>query len=283
MSSAPLDATPAAAGRRPRLARTACRAGPALIAPLIAASIPLAAQEQPTQPTLPPHFAITNARIVTVTGPTLEDGTVVVRNGVIRAVGDDIGVPSDAWIVDGEGLTVYPGLIDGFGTLGHPSARDGAAAGDDGDDGDDGGDDEAHSWGPEDRPGTFTWTTAADGLDADDDRIAEWREAGFTTALTTRERGLFPGQAAVVNLAGERGRAMVVEPSVAQRINLRGDGYDGYPGSLMGSFAYIKQLYLDADHYDRAWSAYERDPRGMARPEYDRTLEPLRDRSPVLF
>ncbi|MBW3535303.1 MAG: amidohydrolase family protein [Gemmatimonadetes bacterium] len=235
----------------------------------------LAAQEQPTRPDLPPHFAITDARIVTGTGQTLERGTVVVRDGVITAVGSNVGVPADAWRVDGAGLTVYPGLIDAMTTLGHPAARD--------EDRRSGGDDVEHSWGPEDRPGTFTWTSAADGLDESDPRIERWRNAGFTTALSTLERGFLPGQAALVNLAGDRGRSMVVANNLAQRINLSAPGFPGYPGNILGSFAYIKQLYMDADHYDAVWSAYEANPRGRTRPEYDQALEPLRNPRPVLF
>jgi imidazolonepropionase-like amidohydrolase len=238
------------------------------------------AQEQPTRPTPPPHFAITGARIVTVSGPVIERGTVVVRDGVIQAVGANVRVPADAWVIDGAGLTVYPGLIDAFTTLGHPERRGGGGPGGQGG-GPNGG--TPHSWGAEDRPGTFTWLTAADDLDTTDVRIEKWRDAGFTTALTTRPVGLFPGQAAVIDLAGERGRTMVVEPAVAQRINLNGRGYSGYPASLLGVFAYVKQLYFDAKHYDQVWSAYERDPRGRPRPEYDRALEPLRTPRPVLF
>src|SRR5690606_37837520 len=101
---------------------------------------------------------------------------------------------------------------------------------------------------------------------------------------STRSAGLFPGQAAVIVLgAAERGRELVVSPSVAQRINLSGQGFPGYPGSLLGVFAYIKQLYFDAQHYDRAWTAYEANPRGQPRPEYDPTLEPLRRPATVLF
>ncbi|HEX7050838.1 MAG TPA: amidohydrolase family protein [Longimicrobiales bacterium] len=244
------------------------------MAALLLAAAPAWGQTQPTRPRVPPHFAITNARVVTVSGPTLKAGTIVVRDGVIEAVGENVAVPSDAWVIDGSGLTVYPGLIDAFGTIGHPEPRGGGGGSDEG---------APHSWGPEDRPGTFTWTTAADDLDETDERITQWREAGFTSAVSTRARGLFPGQAAVIDLAGDRGREMVVAPSVAQRINLNGSGYEGYPGSLLGVFAYIKQLYLDAEHYDRVWSAYERDPRGMSRPGYDRTLEPLREPQPVLF
>ncbi|HEY8470168.1 MAG TPA: hypothetical protein VIL18_11025, partial [Longimicrobiales bacterium] len=179
---------------------------------LAAAAVPFAAaaakaQPQPTRPETPPHFAITNARIVPVSGPTIERGTVVVRNGLISAVGANVRAPADAWVIDGTGLTVYPGLMDAFTTLGHPDRRDGQASSSS--------NQQQYAWGPEDRKGTFTYLTAADGLDPTDSRIAQWRNAGFTTALATRSQGIFPGQAAVIVLAGERGREMVVSPSVA--------------------------------------------------------------------
>jgi len=48
---------------------------------------------------------------------------VVVRNGLIEAVGENVQVPADAWVVDGEGMTVYPGLIDALSTVGMPAPR----------------------------------------------------------------------------------------------------------------------------------------------------------------
>ena len=71
-------------------------------------------------------YAITNARIVTVSGPKIEHGTVVIRNGLIAAVGDKVSAPSDARVIDGSGLTVYPGLIDANTNLGLPEAARGA-------------------------------------------------------------------------------------------------------------------------------------------------------------
>jgi imidazolonepropionase-like amidohydrolase len=136
---------------------------------------------------------------------------------------------------------------------------------------------EQHSWGPEDRPSTFTWKRAADELDVGDDAIETWRAAGFTSVVATPERGLFPGQSAFVNLAGERPRDMVVETPTGMRVNFTARGtHQGYPSSLFGGIAYAKQLFLDARHYDQAWSIYDQSPRGKTRPEYDRTLEPLR-------
>src|SRR5687768_9358262 len=67
-------------------------------------------------------YAITNARIVTVSGSVIERGTVVIRNGLIAAVGANVNAPPDARVIDGTGLTVYPGLIDSYTDLALPAA-----------------------------------------------------------------------------------------------------------------------------------------------------------------
>src|SRR5260370_33537793 len=69
---------------------------------------------------MPTVLAIRNARVVTVSGPEITRGTVAVRNGLIEAEGDSVSIPQDAWIVDGEGLILYPALIGGVSTLGLP-------------------------------------------------------------------------------------------------------------------------------------------------------------------
>ena len=228
------------------------------------------AQAQATSPDQPGHFAIQGARVVTVSGGTIDNGTVVVRNGVITDVGRNVDVPADAWVIDGSGLTVYPGFIDALTDIGHPGGSPPRGGGS-------GGRETRYSWGPEDRPATTPWVNAADDLDGSDERIERWRSAGFTTVIASPSEGIFPGQSAVINLAGERPGDMVVKTRVALRVNLsRGGSVRGFPGSLMGVFAYLKQVFLDAAHYDAAWSLYEDDPRGLERPEYDRALEPIR-------
>lgn len=253
-------------------------------APVLASALAppaLAAQPRPTRPEDVRLYAISGARIVTVSGAVIDNGTVVVDDGVIGAVGAGVSAPPGAWVIDGSGKTVYPGLFDALTTLGHGSPpqqpRGGFGFG-----GGPGGaqpDPSTHSWGPEDRPGTSTWLTAADDIDADDDRFESWRNAGFTTVVSARHEGLVPGQAAVLNLRSfDRPREMVVATPVAMRVNLRDQSrtYTGYPGSPMGVFAYLKQLYYDAKHYYDAWAAYEADPRGKRRPEWDMALEPIR-------
>ena len=259
---------------------------------LFLAALPatIQAQPRPTRPDVPRHYAITGARIVTVSGPTLERGTVVVRDGVITAVGADVSVPEGVWVLDGSGKTVYPGFVDALTNLGHPAERAArAAGGEESPFGPTGPIDESkHSWGPEDRPGTHSGTSAAEDLSPADERIAKWRNAGFTSVLSTKNDGLVTGQAAVLDLGGYvRPREMVVATPVAMHLKLEDRSYTGYPNSLMGSFAYLKQLYLDAQYYDRVWDAYSADPRGKARPEWDAALEPIRHQLevgyPVLF
>src|SRR5215510_11353604 len=63
-------------------------------------------------------YAIKGGTVVTVTGATIQKGTVIIRNGLIEAVGADIPVPGDARVIDATGMTVYPGLIDSYSNVG---------------------------------------------------------------------------------------------------------------------------------------------------------------------
>ena len=67
-------------------------------------------------------FAIVGARIVTVSGAVIENGTVVIQNGKITAVGAGASVPSGAERIDGKGLSVYPGMIDAASAMGRPKS-----------------------------------------------------------------------------------------------------------------------------------------------------------------
>ena len=70
----------------------------------------------------PQYFAIRGAKVVPVSGPPLENATIVMAHGIITAIGKDVTIPPDAWIIEGKGLTVYPGLFDAFTDVGLPSA-----------------------------------------------------------------------------------------------------------------------------------------------------------------
>ena len=139
------------------------------------------------------------------------------------------------------------------------------------------------SRGPEDRPSTNSWLRAADLVNPGDRRIEDARAAGFTNAVMFPTSGIFAGQGAVLNLAGEK-RRMVVATPAGQYVAFASRGYtSGFPNSLMGALAYVRQVYLDAAHYRLERQAYERRAPGAKRPEYDRALEGVLDSPRVLL
>ena len=104
------------------------RGAAAVLALLLAGLLPDPAAAQRDfrrlqQPTPPPYFAIQDARVVTVSGQTMDRATVVVEDGVITAVGRDVNVPARARVIDGSGLTVYPGMVNALSSWGHAAAR----------------------------------------------------------------------------------------------------------------------------------------------------------------
>jgi hypothetical protein len=243
-----------------------------------------------------PAVAIHNAKIVTVSGSVINKGTVVVRNGLIEAVGENVAVPADAMLVEAEGLTVYPGLIDALSTWGQgaPAATATAGRGGRGTTSTPATSTVAQSAapparGPEDRPQTTSWLKIADEISAADRRIETARGAGFTTAVTFPTRGIFAGQGAVIDLVtGEKPGEMIVASPVGQYISIGAGGRGGgmgrsFPGSLMGYIAYVRQIYLDADHYKLVKDAYAKNPVGMTRPDYDRALEGVLDSPRILL
>lgn len=233
----------------------------------------------------PKLMAIRDAKIYPVSGSVIEKGTVLVRNGLIEALGANVTVPADAWVVDGKGLTVYPGLIDALSNWGVPAAAApagrGAATGTPNADGprvqflDDGG--------PEERPATNSWITAADQVQPNDRVIAAARQAGYTSAVVFPASGIFAGQGSLLNLAGEKSGEMVVASPVGQYLSFASRGFTQYPGSLMGVYAYVRQVYLDAAHYKSAKAMYAQNPRGLQRPAYDRALEGVLESPRILM
>ena len=223
-------------------------------------------------------YAITNARIVTVSGPAIERGTVVIRNGLIAAAGANVSAPSDARIIDGAGLTVYPGLIDSYTNLALPEAAPSPSPGGGGGAG--GGFFAAQQrpspGGPNSTqpPGLQPETMIEDVIRPGGNEIEASRSIGITTALTSPRTGIWMGQSALINLSGDTPQEMIVRSPIAMHVGftpLRG----AYPGSLMGVFSTLRQMMLDAQRYRDAIALYERSPRGMRRPEMDRSLAAL--------
>ena len=245
---------------------------------LMLAAMPLFAGPPPAPP---PFYAIENARVEVGDGTVIERATVVIENGTITAVGSDAAIPAHARVIDGEGLTVFPGLIDAMGSLPQPGRSGGGHAAGGPAPGGPRRRPDANSplpRGPEDRPQTTPWKRAADDLALDAEAVEAWRKAGFTAVAARAGQGLFPGRLSLVRF-GEPGadpEHQVVAPELAQMASFdTGGGFGSYPGALMGKIAYLRQVLLDAGHYAAAVASYEADPAGWRRPDFDRTLAPL--------
>jgi imidazolonepropionase-like amidohydrolase len=231
--------------------------------PRFAAAVTLLAACASLQAEVPSAIAIKDARVVTVSGEDLPKATVLLRDGLIQDVGAGLAIPRDTWVIEGAGLTVYPGFIDGLSRWGLAAAANTPAP-------------RAH--GPEDRPQTYSFQRAADLLDPADHRLEAARGAGFTAAATFPDRGIFEGLGAMIGLTGRRAREMVIAEPIGQQVTFRigrGPAGSGFPASLMGNIAYVRQLYLDLDHYKQA--------KETRRPEYDHALEGLAESPRVLL
>src|SRR5260370_3943473 len=122
----------------------------------------------------PQYFAIRGAKVVPVSGPPVENATVIISRGLITAVGKDVAIPPEAWVIEGKGLIVYPGLVDSFTDVGIPAAA--PASGEGGPRRPQEG-----ARGPEGRPLSTPGPTAAGGAGPTHQPIETRRSPGFPT------------------------------------------------------------------------------------------------------
>lgn len=183
---------------------------------------PLMAQTAPGAPPPATTYVIRNATVVTVSGPRISGGTVVMQRGRITAVGTDVAIPSGATVIDGTGLFVYPGFIDSGTQLG--LSEIGSVPG---------GEDrvEIGPFNPHD--------VALTAVNPHSELIPVARFNGITTALTAPQGGLISGQASLIDLFGWTGDQMAVKRLAGLVVNYprvggggrRGGGRAGGPAA----------------------------------------------------
>ncbi|HKD51410.1 MAG TPA: amidohydrolase family protein [Candidatus Acidoferrum sp.] len=204
---------------------------------------PAQAQSQP-QPSV---YAITHAKIFTLAGPPIEDGTLVIRDGKIGAVGSSVNVPAGAQVIDAKGLQVYPGLFDavtqmGLSEIGAVSATVDTT--------------EAGSYNPD--------VVAATAISPSSEHIPVTRASGITEVLAVPgggggrggDPGILGGQASAIHLAGWTIDEMLIKKSVAMVLN----------------FPEIQTQTFDFTTFSRREKPY-----AEAKQEYDRQINELTD------
>ena len=191
-------------------------------------------------------------------------------------------------------MTVYPGFIDSLSTAGLQvrTAPAGGGGGPGGGGGGGGGQAAAAAAAAAAQPSNSNYivgirpeVSAVDDLRAGEAQFDAVRNAGFTSAVTVARTGIFNGRSAVINLAGDSVSAMLVKEPYAEHVSFA--TVQGYPGSLLGTFAALRQMLLDAQRLQDWQKAYAANPKGMKRPNDDKSLEalmPLLNRQmPVVF
>lgn len=215
------------------------------------------ASSQAAEPILrPPGFrprgpgveAITAANIFTDPTTKLSPGTIVIRNGLIEAVGANVNIPAGARVWNLTNRTVYAGFIDAAVSLKSTNATRGLVAS------------STHFYGADNKTTERIGVEenrvtpqrhAVEGYSPDEKERDGMRELGFTAGNILGDRGIFRGSGGVVLFSDENPNAVVLKDGTFQFISFDTGGREGgYPSSLMGTLALIRQTFYDAKFYD---------------------------------
>ena len=232
-------------------------------------------------------YAITNAKIVTVSGADIERGTIVIgADGRIQAVGANVAVPAGARTIDATGAVVYPGMMDAATSMGLSEIPQGAASTVD--------ISEVGSFNPN--------AQAIFGLNPHSAHVGVTRVVGITHVASMPNGGIISGQAAIVNLAGWTAPEMQVNPNAALVINLprsgfAGRGFAAFAAAQQGNtqdanrvrerqLDSLRQILRDAEAYGNAIDASAKD-KSLPMVKRDVVLAALvpaiRGQMPVIF
>ena len=221
-------------------------------------------------------YAITQATIVPGPGRKIEKGTVLIKDGLITAVGQNLSIPADAILVKGDSIYVYAGFIDGLSRVGVVRPKEDLSKEKVKDPG---------NPSPE-RAGITPQNDVRNFLSPLDKSVEELRALGFTTAHVVPHGGMLSGTGAVISLGGSSADEMVVVSKSSLYSELT-PSEKVYPNTVIGVMAKWRELYRQASLTKSYESTYASNRSGIDRPATDRVLEafyPAIDkRIPVLF
>ncbi|MDB5137260.1 MAG: amidohydrolase family protein [Mucilaginibacter sp.] len=200
----------------------------------------------------PGLYAFTNATIVVSAEQTITNGTLLVKDRQIEAVGQDVKIPKGYINVDLKGKYIYPGLIDAYTTYGIPETpRQAFGAG--------GGGRAAQVY-TSTKPGAYGWNESIKPemnvkaiFHADATKAEEYKKNGFGAVQSLIHDGIARGTSVVVSLGDERDNELMLNDQAAAHYSFsKGTAATNYPSSLMGSIALIRQTYYDGQWYSKS-------------------------------
>ena len=195
--------------------------------------------------------AFTNAKIYVTPSQVIENGTLLIKDGKVVSTGTSVNIPANAVVIDVSGKSIYPSFIDVYSSFGvkKPERQGGGRR--------------SPQYDPS-REG-FYWNdhvmpeqNAIDHFKYDSKAASSLRKAGFGVVNTHMQDGIMRGTGSLIALSDAGGDATrVIDANSAQYLSLSKSvrSRQSYPGSIMGSMALIRQVYLDADWYAKGGSS----------------------------
>ena len=195
------------------------------------------------------YYAFTNATIIKDANTTLQNATLIIKQGKIVNVGNNLSIPPDAVVVNCEGKFIYPSFIDIFSDYGIPTTQreNNRAAGE--------------FFAPQQlnsaTKGAFGWnqaikseTEGAKLFSVDKIKAKTLRDIGFGAVVSHQKDGIARGSGVLVSLANDNDNLVVLKEKAAAYYSLsKGTSTQSYPSSMMGTIALLRQTYLDANWY----------------------------------
>lgn len=212
-------------------------------------------------------FVLTNVTIIVSPDKTIENGNIVVRDGIISAVGHNLILPNDLPLIDGNDRVVLPSFIDLYSTIGCPKPQVNYS-----------------NNSPQylsKKNGPYYWNEAIHPeidptalYSVDEVAINELHKMGFGFAVTHQNDGILQGTGTLVSLGKKNTKNQLIQPKIAAFYSFeKGMSQQEYPGSLMGSIALIRQTFYDADWYKH----------GQSTPNYSLDAVLAQEKLPSIF
>jgi imidazolonepropionase-like amidohydrolase len=231
------------------------------------------AQSDPTgKKRITSSFAITNATVFTEPGKAGVKSTILIQDGVIAGVGNNLSIPKEAKLIAGDSLFVYAGFIDGASNTGITKPKDPERP------------ENFVSSDPPDEIAGITPSRSAVDQFAMDSKVEELRKGGFTVLQIVPEGGMIAGKAAIMVLGNETSSNLIME-NTALTVSFKGSR-GMYPGTAAGVMAKFRDVYKNAELTKINSDKYASVP-GVKRPDIDDTFMGMKDviskSTPVMF
>lgn len=218
-------------------------------------------------------FAITNATVITAPGQTGTKATVLFKDGVILGVGSSLQIPKEAKLISGDSLFIYPGFIDGAGSMGITRPKDAERP-----------KDLVSSNPPDEFAGITPWRTAVDQFAISGNQVDDWRKTGFTISQLIPDGGMLPGKAAIMVL-GDGNSTNLIQLNSGLAANFRGSR-NMYPATLAGVMAKFRDVYQNtglALEHEKMYASTSGVKRPQTTPTQVAMAAVVQKQIPVLF